>query len=399
MRVRIHKGNGGIAVLWTVINYRNGAASMDSGDWTEIKFLESTANLRAAIKRATGRTPSTQIARDIAACLQQGRLFFEIAASAPLQVRPLQIYYGMVGFAKAVILARAVQSIATIAQSHGLSDISEQTGKVENLCLKFQTQGVFQQFNDAIAPLGRVNYYDESSMLQFVERPFDVAGTLGGESCSLKDVLARVPGLQAIYQRTFSEEAACCAVSFSHQYGRVQLRIDDPHLFRGRDDLQLRVEAWRERYPWLDNWCLTEATHAWGNSILTFINVAKPALGEFSEQILAEANNNFSTPIDSHEFIAFEKIVPALAGGLTKTQEVTIQPLNGVSLSEFALQFCGAFLLSSLVRYRPQVWQHALSHTALEQHAADDRALSLIESFLQTTLLEFPAMVQNVIYL
>jgi ABC-type arginine/histidine transport system permease subunit len=66
-----------------------------------IKFLESMANLRVVLKRATGRTPSAQVARDIAACLQQGRLFFEIAASAPLQVQPLQIYYGMVGFAKA----------------------------------------------------------------------------------------------------------------------------------------------------------------------------------------------------------------------------------------------------------------------------------------------------------
>jgi YaaC-like Protein len=149
-------------------------------DWNKIKFLESTTNLKAVIKQATGRTPSTEIARDIAACLQQGRLFFEIAALAPLQVQPLQIYYGIVGFAKAIILARAVQSIANIAQSHGLSDISPQNAHIENLCLKFQAKGVFQQFNDAIAPLGRVNYYDDSSMLQFVRKPLDLAASLSG---------------------------------------------------------------------------------------------------------------------------------------------------------------------------------------------------------------------------
>jgi YaaC-like Protein len=368
-------------------------------DWNKLKFLESASNLKAVIKQTTGRTPSTEIARDIAACLQQGRLFFEIAALAPLQVQPLQIYYGIVGFAKAIILARAAQSIATIAQSHGLSDISQQNVQIENLCLQFQTKGVFHQFNDAIAPLGRVNYYDDSNMLQFVRKPFDLAASLNNTSCSLKEILARIPGLQASYQRTFSEDAACLAIGFHHFYSSVQLRIDDPYLFRDKADLQSRVQVLRTRYPWLDGWCLSEATHAWGNSILVFSNLEKSALSEFSDQRLVMANNGFAAPEDIHgqQFIPFGTIVPALAGGLIVTHPTTIQPLHGTSLSEYSLQFCGAFLLSSLVRYRPQLWQHALSHTALENRAADDRALSLIELFLQRVLGDFPAMVEHVI--
>lgn len=60
---------------------------MLAADWSSIKFLESTTNLRVLLKRVTGRTPSTQVAREIATCLQQGRLFFEIDASAPLQIQ------------------------------------------------------------------------------------------------------------------------------------------------------------------------------------------------------------------------------------------------------------------------------------------------------------------------
>src|ERR1700737_4152487 len=133
---------------------------MQHHDWNKIRFLETTTNLKAIIRQSTGRTPSTEIARDIAACLQQGRLFFEIATSAPLQVQPLQIYYGIVGFAKAVILGRNVQSISTIAQSHGLSDISQQGSNVEDLTLQFRRNGLFAQFNDVVASFGRVNYYD-----------------------------------------------------------------------------------------------------------------------------------------------------------------------------------------------------------------------------------------------
>ena len=234
-------------------------------------------------------------------------------------------------------------------------------------------------------------------MLQFVQKPFDLAASLNDGSCSLRHILARVPGLQELYQRTFSEEAACLSISFIHHYDSVQLRIDDPYLFQDRDDLRLRIGGWRERYPWLNNWCFTEATHAWDNSILFFCNVAKPALNEFSDLRLVVANNGFGSSNEGQQFIPFETIVPPLAGGVTKTHPATIQPLNGTSLSEFSLQFCGAFLLSSLVRYRPQVWQHALSHTALEQHAADDRALSLVESFLQQVLRDFPALVENAI--
>jgi hypothetical protein len=190
-------------------------------------------------------------------------------------------------------------------------------------------------------------------MLQCVHTPFDHTDSLNGGSYSLKDILARVPGLQEIYRRTFFEDAACLPVSVFYRDKIAQLRIDDTHLFQDRDDLRLRVGRWRHRYPWLKNWCLIEATHAWGNSILTFYNLEKPTLDEFSDQRLIGANNGFGASYQGRQLVPFETIVPPLAGGVTKTHQTSIQPLNGTSLSEFSLQFCGAFLLSSLVRYRP----------------------------------------------
>jgi copper resistance protein D len=50
-------------------------------DWSKIKFLESTDNFKSVARQSTGRTPSTTAARDVAACLQQGRIFFEIASN------------------------------------------------------------------------------------------------------------------------------------------------------------------------------------------------------------------------------------------------------------------------------------------------------------------------------
>jgi len=69
--------------------------------WHRIRFLESVTHLKALLRARSGRTPLTSVAHEISACLQQGRLFYEAAADAPLEIRPLLLYYGFVAFAKA----------------------------------------------------------------------------------------------------------------------------------------------------------------------------------------------------------------------------------------------------------------------------------------------------------
>jgi len=185
---------------------------------------------------------------------------------------------------------------------------------------------------------------------------------------------------------------------FYNQLDHVQLRIDDPRLFKSKEELKSIVAKWRQKFPFLNAWCFCEGSHAWDNTVLLFYNIEKPAQGEFTDHFLIAADNGFSAPERSqNHIIPFSSILPALAGGITRDHPTAIEPLNGVHLSEFALQFCGAFLLSSLVRYRPQAWQHALSHSILEQNPADDRALSLIESFSQMVLSQFPTLVENCI--
>ncbi|WP_196237343.1 YaaC family protein [Bradyrhizobium elkanii] len=368
-------------------------------DWSKIRFLESTENLKSIVRQSTGRTPSTTAARGIAACLQQGRIFFEIASIAPLQVKPLQLYYGIVGFAKAIILARQGRSsIATLAQSHGLSEISEHNAKIEDMTLQFRGNGLFAEFNDTVAALGRLFYYDERGSFQQVPKPFDLSASLTDSRCTLKDVLARIPGLETAYQRTFGELPACWPIELEYQGQVSHLRLYVPSTFSDREELRLLVQTWRAKFPFLDDWCFTQGSRAWDQSYLTFNNYEKPAEGEFSPEYLVLRNDSFGpyrkTMPNARSFAA---LLPALAGGIIVDHVKAIEPLNGVLLSEFALHFCAAFILSSLVRYRPQIWQHALSHSALEGRPTDDRALSLIEKFLEIVLLEFPKLVEKAI--
>src|SRR4051794_30217233 len=103
---------------------------MPSSDWYKCKFLESGENLKPLVKKRFGREPSSSIAREIVACLQQGRFFYEAADSAPLEIRPLQQFYGMTGFSKALIIASQLRSLSSLKPAHGLVDISAGNSKI-----------------------------------------------------------------------------------------------------------------------------------------------------------------------------------------------------------------------------------------------------------------------------
>jgi YaaC-like Protein len=377
-----------------------------TNDWYEIKFLESATNVRELISNSTGRKPSANIAREVAVCIQQGRLFFEAATQAPIQIKPLQIYYGVVAFAQAVIVATQLRSLATLHRGHGIRDITRDNAGVEDLALCVDANGTFQEFNDAIAPLGRIWCYYNNFMPHWYEKPFDSATELCGQTITITDILARVPGLSSKFRQTFELPGKAIPIMLDFDMlntGYCKLRIDDPFLFTDHLSLIDFVKKLRAEYPFLQRWRFIEATRAWGNSIIIFDNHGGQAGDDQSEENFTQGSSNGF--INNRTLMGgISSIVPAtdilvpLSGGYVgSAQTYAIQPIKNVTLQEYALQFLGTFLLSSLVRYRPQIWQNAISRSVTEHSAADDRALSLIEKFLDDTLREFPDMVVHVI--
>ena len=75
-------------------------------DWYQIKYLESTQNLADLIQERSRITISSSVAADIAVNFQQGRAFFEQSEEAALEIKPLLLFYGMLAFARAVIISR-----------------------------------------------------------------------------------------------------------------------------------------------------------------------------------------------------------------------------------------------------------------------------------------------------
>jgi hypothetical protein len=375
---------------------------MGTGDWHECMFLESTENLKPLVKMRFGREPSTTVARDIVACLQQGRLFYEAASSSPLEIRPLQQFYGMVGFSKALKIARSCRRVSTLPSKHGLRDISEGGCKIADLRVKLEDVGTFQGFNDVVAELARVQYIDHSTNSRSLVVPSTTSNRLHDLELSLREILSRIPHIESTYRMTFREDSCVGRIDLQPALGDekcFRIRIDLPEQFNDRETLKMLVTRFRVRFPFLNIWSLHSAELAWGNSVILFRNTRNSEKDEFSDTRLLPHAGGFlrvDLPGDDISPFTLEEGFHPMAGSFSSGL-YAISPVGGCYLSEFSFHYLALFLLGSLVRYRPETWTHAISHSVMPDAPADDQTLSLIWRFLNLNSQLIPGMVVRVL--
>jgi len=370
-------------------------------DWHRCKFLESCDNLKPLIKRRFGREPNTSLAREIAACLQQGRLFYEAAEKSPLEIAPLQLFYGMVGFSKGLILASGLQSLGTLKPSHGISDISNTYSRIADLRLKIGSAGTFQEFNEVAARLNRACYMD----FRFNEGrtvPLEAAESrlLDGIDLSLQDILIRIPGLDVLYKMTFGTDALTTSMMIDTPRtisDGFQMQVQAHEVFGDRQSLKQIVDGLRERFPVLRRWRLASAQHSWGNTTIWFENLPIGDLDEFSNEYAICSDGTFQHhPTDHAQRFGLREGLDPTSGYAQGGMYIT-SPIRGAYISEFSLHYLALFLLSSLVRYRPQIWAHAISRSTFGDKPVDDKMLSLIEKFLDLNRNSIPELVVQVL--
>ena len=258
---------------------------MEIFDWYQNKFLESTANIKSVIKDSVGKELTTEKANGIVVCLQQGRLFFQSANNAPLEIKPLLTFYGMIGFAKGLVLARSAMGIETLKQSHGLSEKSPQNAKLHELSLIINKNGTFPRFNDVISHKGRLKLIGDYSDPYYLGAPFDNSEKLFGKRITLKDILSRLPSLQKEYKSTFREDDNVLQIKFSAhnipEVSELQVSYYSKPLYDFNSLRQL-VNELRSNYPFLEKWCFDTYMYDPSGSSLHFCNLDKNDSDEFS---------------------------------------------------------------------------------------------------------------------
>ncbi|MGF6634857.1 hypothetical protein OKW39_002008 [Paraburkholderia sp. MM6662-R1] len=177
------------------------------------------------------------------------------------------------------------------------------------------------------------------------------------------------------------------------------IRVHDSRACESLDGLTELIGRLRDRMPFLQGWSFSQCNNAWGKSSVIFRN-APPLAVELAPGSIRQNLNDFEATIrpatDSY-FHDINNHVATLINSAPGFQPYYVQPVGQSYLSEQALTFLALHLLSSLVRYRPDTWMHALSRSALGARAADDAMLALLEGFMTNVQAGFPRFVANVI--
>lgn len=367
----------------------------------EIQYLESTENLKKNINASQGWTPNAGQADAIAACLRQGRLFYEAAARAPLEIRPLELYYGTSAYAKALVLAtNRRQRLNTLQQSHGVKDRSAHDARLGQLTVAIEQRGTFQEFNECVRILNRVEPISlDGTRPQFTYECADSAN-LNGLTLSLKDIFSRLPGLDALYRATFDERENIDFVQVAgpEEAAGWTVRVASKPWGGSLERCVELIADSRNRMPFLRRWTFSDAGSIGGPS-LTFRN-AEPLEDELEPNAIQTHPWGFTA--NPPPFARYFRNIETTIGPLIGTPGLAsggyyMQPIEGHCLAFQSLQFLALHLLSSLVRYRPATWMHALSRSANNGRAADDAMLALIESFMDKVQTSMPMFVAEII--
>lgn len=374
----------------------------------QLKFLESTENLREILSTNSGRSASHRLCNNIMACLEQGRSFFETAELSPLEIRPLIVFYGMMGFARAVIMARTLRNLETLPRKHGLQDVSPNMTSLDSLTLKVTASGTFDSMNDSVRSLEKFIVHTGSEV-NYVRQATAQSQLLHNRTFTLKDILARIVGMQEHYLETFGENAKVVGCSHfsggaveTHQFFSFEVFTEG--IFKTKEDLFRTVHDLRHRFSFLKNWGFEYAGCSGGFTSIRFTNekYAGEDPVDSSDVMVAVvsidsygcATQRNSTPVYDDDILS--KTAP-ICGGLSAKGAIAdthiIEPIDGVFLSELTLFYMGMFLLSSLVRYRPDIWSNVLSRRSVLNNPVGDKALSLVEHFIEISLSRFPQFV------
>lgn len=365
---------------------------------TDLRYLEGGAAIAGRIRALSGRVPNSAQVAFASSCLLHGRLFWDSAKDAPLETKPLLLYYGAAAFAKALVLAMKGSRPQDLSQSHGLSCSAGNADLIANFMIKANGRGVFQEFNDVVAPLNRLQYFEESSS-RTRALPTASSDRLSSFAVTLVDCFARIPGVEKAYQLSTGANPLQTHLYFSDAAHEAPdlwtIRIDVPTLFDGLEALREVVHDVRVKAPFLSQWRIREASRAWDNTILIFTNRAVPA-NELEQLQGGPLRFEWNAAQNSDLFDAFESI-PPLAGGYSRSAAgvAYIEPVGGENVSEYSLMLAALLGLSSLVRYHPHTWTACVHRRRISDRAVDDTLLPVIGVFLDTVQSRFPQFIAD----
>ncbi len=354
---------------------------------TVLRHLESRSAIAARIQLLCGRQPNAEQTDFASACLLHGRLFWDSAKAASLETKPLLLYYGAAAYAKALVIAMRSLRPQDLSQSHGLSCKAGSGPLIGDFSVRANGHGLFQEFNDVVAPLNRIRYYT-GSQPQIRALPTAASAQLKAVEATLLECLSRVASLRDAFVLCTRQEPNVLRIQFGREdhFGPewFRIRTDVQGEFANQQELLVTANAVRARFPFLAEWNLGEAENAWGKTVLGFDNCPP--------QPVQPTGRQWQTMNSALCFDPFAAM-PPVAGGWADSGAAFVTPIDGQHVSEFSVVLAALLALSSIVRYHPHTWTACVHRRPVAGRAIDDSLLPLIVEFMNDVETRFPAFI------
>lgn len=325
--------------------------------WEYLKRYQSSSFVEKKLKREN--TNNTNLikkkAAQIASLMVQCEKYYESAGNSSLEIKPLVLYYGMVGLSKALILSgdnkytlSALDPDNIDHSTHGLTvsprnnldkTIRDSNHLVKEFCYVATTPKKAGLYN-----LLRKCYSDTVLPNKF--------------RLNIQTLLSLLPEIYKEYLSYFKQKPNCweCDAHFG-----ISDTNDTIQLIEFRDYCYITQKTKNEKYSNCIKRCYPELT--------TLYN--KEPNGEDRFRLKTNARS-----IDDYIFVS----------QLLTLETYALKRLNGYCLCDLDVHFMLMHILSNLVRYRQDKWSRLIRRL-------DNDEIFLIESFIEISFLKYPYLI------
>lgn len=335
--------------------------------WSRLSLYESTDLARDLFQQRHGRELGAEKAKEISSAMAQGREYFSAAADAGLLVRPLLQYYGVLSLSRALILLLSSNlRECSLPASHGLSaegwsgKLGSTPRKPAELELRINA-GTFLSLLEHTGNADVTRIYTGPYPSQIIfPRVRDVQG-LNGASTTFEQVLARIPELRDMFERSFGNAAANYR---AFVFTVSSTTLTDVDLFPGRHGLPPEAQLRNELKIPADIPLQETAQH----------NFVPPELHlRYRLSHAPEPNFPLCLPqIDNSEDGSVAVVAPFPAG---------------FNLSRIGRIFLLSYFLGTLARYHPTSWL-----AIMQSPQKGDFLLPIIRQSMRVIQDEFPLL-------
>lgn len=173
-----------------------------SSAWRVLSNYESQDLIRVRYQERFQRTLSAGAAKECRSSMTQARSYYESARDADRTVKPLLLYYGSLGLARALVQFLTGRREATLAPSHGLSaegwhnTLSAALPDIGLIETSILNKGTFAEFLAATDNISLLTHNRSRPNLAYNHGPIVLS-----RKVTLLDILSRIPELGEYFVR------------------------------------------------------------------------------------------------------------------------------------------------------------------------------------------------------